>query len=75
MDYATMFFCCGSRILQLFCHKVEAANVTLSVAKNNWNENFCRGGKKVRQILSNFTKVLGFAPAIIFSWQLSNSSH
>ena len=46
MDSATMFFCCGSRILQLFCHKVEAANVTLSVAKNNWNENFCRGGEK-----------------------------
>ena len=33
-------FFCGSRILQLFCHKAKAANAILSIAKNNWNENF-----------------------------------
>ena len=34
------YFFCGSRVLQLFCHKVEAANAILSVAKNNWNGSF-----------------------------------
>ena len=66
MDSATNIFC-GSRVLQLFCHKVQAANAILSVAKNNWNGNFSdfidlQGKKQVWQILSNFTKVAGFIP-------------
>ena len=40
MDSATNIFFCRSRVLQLFFHKVEAANAILSVAKSNWNRNF-----------------------------------
>ena len=39
MDSATIFFC-GSRILQLFCHKVEAADAIWSVVKDRWKGNF-----------------------------------
>ena len=71
-----MFFC-GSSVLQLLCHKVQGANAILSVVKNNWNRNFSQTlNKKLRQkqvwqILSNFTKVAGFIPCNIYSWQLS----
>ena len=58
---------CGSRVLQLFCHKVETAKATLSIAENNWNGHFSdlidlQGKKQVWQILSNFTQVRGFIP-------------
>ena len=60
-------FSCGSRVLQLFCHKVEAANII--VVKNNWNDNFSdfiglQGKRQVWNILSNFTKVAVFIPCI-----------
>ena len=31
-----------SSVLQLFCHKVQAANAILSVVKSNWTEIFHR---------------------------------
>ena len=39
IDSATNIFL-WSRVLQPFCHEVEAANAILSIAKNNWKENF-----------------------------------
>ena len=39
VDSTTNIFLWKSR-LQLYCHKVEAANAILSVVKNNWNGSF-----------------------------------
>ena len=39
MDSATNIFL-WSRVLQPFCHKVEAANAISSIAKNNRKEKF-----------------------------------
>ena len=76
--FPPQIFFCGSRVLKLFCHKVEAANAILSVAKNNWNGDFpetCREKKTGLADLVKFLKLLALYLAIIYSWQLSNSSH
>ena len=73
-----MFFC-GSRVLRLFCHKLDAANAILSVVKNNWNGKFYdfidlqeknRFGRSCLVLL----KLLDLYLAIIYSWQLSSNS-
>lgn len=60
-------FSCEGCVLQLFCHKAEAAYDILSVVKNNWDGDFSNfidlyEKKQVWQILSNFTKVPDFIP-------------
>ena len=73
-----MFFC-GSRVLRLFCHKLDAANAILSVVKSNWNGKFYdfidlqeknRFGRSCLVLL----KLLDLYLAIIYSWQLPSNS-
>ena len=81
MNGLRQIFFCGCRILQLICHKVEAANAMLKITKNIWDGNFSdfidlQEKKQVWQILFNFINVAGFKDFnYTYSWQRSSSSH